>query len=1728
MSESEFEDQDPRETGLGGDTGMFSELRARQEADAVFAALQEGVRQRGRHRAAPARTDDPLGSQDVRRARPLLERGTPGLLFKAYPVLFPWGSCDVPCVPDEGRRLRPVTLAQFVRHLLLFYDPRFQAHPAFLFVLLSMLERDDTSRQVGFFCRTRDTGLYEAGRIMPRDREALAMVNADLLERYLAAGVNERQRRARRRADAADSAGLDAAAAAARRSGRVDGDGSDDSDDDDDNDDDGGDDVYDADHNAARHDASGDVWDPDHGARDGDAEDDGVDGDAADESADVGGGGDAALNADGDGTGPRRLTERQAVIRLEHMITSLTQRRRGSQAFKKAGRADTVAALKDLGFPQLFVTISSADDHHALVQRGVMLREAAFHGTPISEEMLADTMVGKMPPFRQRSRSLRQYPVDVVRAFNSRFHAFLEHVLQPKDGAGEVLPGAYGRVLHYTFEAEFQLRGSLHAHGLVWVDKAVDPLALLEETFPPGSNAETEARTDGDAIMRDSSGVPASENDSSSDSDEPPDQEAEEMGPSRLSRRVLAMADSVMTAVVPAVPGVVESVRFADNHVACRVFDPDATDDELQRDLGCLMMSLQAHRCSANYCLVSRRGHTRCRYGFGSPGLIREATGVGLTADKRIRVMPRRLSADINPCNAAATLILRANNDCQVLVDPWAAVQYICKVRVGAGVWVSSSASRLTPPLFLSSALFALLFALLSSSRFGRAAQYVFKGESRSSILHDALLVGLRALERDNGGGPVRDAVKLRRCINKLIGARSVSQQEAVDIALREPMRWKDHSVASLNPRSWAYYRLRTTDTGTEATLTSRLWGEYPMRPESAAAFSPMRYMRELDRRARRAVAKADGDGTYAFAEGERPSAKWHLRAVRQPRVLRLTLQVPDGREADEDYWRDVLTVASSWRYLPGSEPSGTRSPRIAETTLQRGCGTWREAAAAWRQDPSEAANVAAFDEWVRRSRRYFADCKRARDIRQAAAAGLGDANDAAVETADAVVHRVPADADGDGGRRRARDGALDDVSASDEDAAYIVALYGGVDDGACGGADDLHDLDGDDGELGEFTGRARTLSRRTREDALVLRDAAVRGGLVAQLAAVQPELSGLPLLDVAASADIESQWCTQVDEFAARRYPVVFPLCAEAGDAALSDIDLSDSADDLSDSAAPDRDSDAVAARAASELDRMRALFSDEQRFAFDIFERTVTGRVGAVPAAAGHSAAAAAAAAGAGAGAHGATLADRALARDQLLLLVAGRAGSGKSFLIEAIARFYQARGRPDALRVLAYTGIAARNAGGPDVHAETLHSALGLRVRQEVVTTAEAVGQVPPRRLQELQRSFATTETLVIDEFSMVSAELFAEIAGHLAAIRPDSTNFLAGFNVVLLGDAFQLPPTAGRVLFGSDGDVSDPGQLSEAAQLGRALFRQFETAVELSVAHRQGDDAPHLAVLQQLRTGRLEAGLYASLLERSMEARIGAPALRLEKPPLVLVGTAAHVDAINRAVHDARRRAAEDAAPGQVLPRLVFDSIDTVAAGASLPAEVGKLAAQLELGCGDAVLVLANLATAAGVCNGTRGVVDGFCIRHGADAATATGADVVAVRLLVFDGDPRIPGRLVAIPRVKRHHFEAGGGARGERFQFPLRLAFATTVHKSQGLTLESVAFDSGGLPPSADPLLYTALSRCRRFADFAFIRRPPTTSLPVFNGASPRWAVLEEEQQRLDRLTAQTRARFLFS
>lgn len=394
--------------------------------------------------------------------------------------------------------------------------------------------------------------------------------------------------------------------------------------------------------------------------------------------------------------------------------------------------------------------------------------------------------------------------------------------------------------------------------------------------------------------------------------------------------------------------------------------------------------------------------------------------------------------------------------------------------------------------------------------------------------------------------------------------------------------------------------------------------------------------------------------------------------------------------------------------------------------------------------------------------------------------------------------------------------------------------------------------------------------------------------------------------------------------------------------------------------------------------------------------------------------------------------------------LIWISGRAGTGKSTFLQ----YLKSELRPKNAVYLAPTGVAALSIGG-----QTIHSFFWIDPREEVYLGK----RLDPEKEARLFPLLAKVETLVIDEISMVRADLLDEMDRRMRRAKGEGKLPFGGARLVLFGDPYQLPPvepeesSRAGVLFGET--YKSPFFFSSKVLRTRARLMK---RVEFTRVFRQ-NEADFLATLDRCRSGAVT------------EADLGLLASRVlpegKKPPadhLVLTATRNEAQRLNRYRLEA-------------LPGEARSYAATSAGHFAKDLDEEELPVPRDLALKEGARVLLTVNDAQG--RWSNGAL-----------ATVVKLDETGAVLQDEEGEFRVEAHV-----WKRVKFVLRGAqiveeASDQYGQLPLQLGWALTIHRAQGRTLEKVFVDLSQGAFAAGQA-YVAISRVTRLEGLLLRTKP---------------------------------------
>jgi nucleoside-triphosphatase THEP1 len=379
---------------------------------------------------------------------------------------------------------------------------------------------------------------------------------------------------------------------------------------------------------------------------------------------------------------------------------------------------------------------------------------------------------------------------------------------------------------------------------------------------------------------------------------------------------------------------------------------------------------------------------------------------------------------------------------------------------------------------------------------------------------------------------------------------------------------------------------------------------------------------------------------------------------------------------------------------------------------------------------------------------------------------------------------------------------------------------------------------------------------------------------------------------------------------------------------------------------------------------------------------------------------------------------------------VFLTGEPGSGKTHTINEYVAYLHARGIEPA--ITASTGIAATHISGMTIHS---WSGVGIKTKLDKNDLDKIASN------SYIAKRVRRAKVLIVDEVSMLAPETLSMIDAICREIKQSSEPFGA-VQIVLVGDFFQLPPIVKTAVENDSQIMFIEEPSARFAYDSPAWKRSNPVACYLTEQHRQ-DDGDFLTLLSAMRHNAFGDQHLCRIETRKIEphaAPKGAPKLFSHN---------ADVDRVN----------------DEILAKL-SGKPQAFAMSSQGP---DPLVAALKKGClspdtlclkvGAAVMFTKNNPQE-GFVNGTLGTVEGF--------AKHDGYPVIKTR----------SGRKIEVEPMD-WAMEENGAIRARITQLPLRLAWAITVHKSQGMSLDEAVMDLSAVFEFGQG--YVALSRVRRLS-----------------------------------------------
>ncbi len=422
---------------------------------------------------------------------------------------------------------------------------------------------------------------------------------------------------------------------------------------------------------------------------------------------------------------------------------------------------------------------------------------------------------------------------------------------------------------------------------------------------------------------------------------------------------------------------------------------------------------------------------------------------------------------------------------------------------------------------------------------------------------------------------------------------------------------------------------------------------------------------------------------------------------------------------------------------------------------------------------------------------------------------------------------------------------------------------------------------------------------------------------------------------------------------------------------------------------------------------------------------------------------------------------LAESYISQTGISVFLTGRAGTGKTTFLK-----YIVENTPKRCVVLAPTGVAAINAGGV-----TIHSFFQLPLCPYLPQVKELITeyQLPEARRQlrkEKVKIIKTLDLLIIDEVSMVRADLLDAVDNVMRRYRRNNKPF-GGVQLLMIGDAHQLPPVVTE---------QDEPWLKKVYQspffFHSKVMQQLKyVTIELQTVYRQSDTS-FLNILNSIRGGVMDNATY-----RMLNSRLD-PRFNPDDSIAVSGRRWIRLTTHNRQADSINQQKME--ALGTRLYTF-YAGIEGNFPENTLPAE--KV---LQLKEGAQVMFLRNDSREGRYYNGKIATVTSIDYDDGITVTDENGDEINVpiekwenIRYEIDKDTKEI------VPKVE-----------GTFSQYPLRAAWAVTIHKSQGLTFDNVIIDAASAFSFGQ--VYVALSRCRTLE--GIVLSSPISQSCLFNNS----------------------------
>ena len=381
---------------------------------------------------------------------------------------------------------------------------------------------------------------------------------------------------------------------------------------------------------------------------------------------------------------------------------------------------------------------------------------------------------------------------------------------------------------------------------------------------------------------------------------------------------------------------------------------------------------------------------------------------------------------------------------------------------------------------------------------------------------------------------------------------------------------------------------------------------------------------------------------------------------------------------------------------------------------------------------------------------------------------------------------------------------------------------------------------------------------------------------------------------------------------------------------------------------------------------------------------------------------------------------------------VFLTGEPGAGKTHTINKFVNYLRDCDVEPA--ITASTGIAATHIGGMTIHS---WSGIGIKTKLDKYALDKIASS------EYIAKRVRRTRMLIIDEISMLSNNMLDMVDMVCREIKQNSEPF-GGIQIILVGDFFQLPPIVKKDFFEEKQNtlIRNAKSIGTFAYHSGAWERTRLVVCYLTEQYRQ-DDADFLSVL---------GGIRANNVSPAHRNHITARHIRANKPPENITKLFSHNVDVDRVNNGELSKLKEKVKSFMMSSSGNEKVVETLKKGCLSPEK-------LELKIGAVVMCTKNNPKERFV-NGTLGTVTGF--------EEFSGYPIIKTR----------NGRNIIVAPMD-WTVEENGKIRAQITQIPLRLAWAITVHKSQGMSMDAAVMDLSQVFEFGQG--YVALSRVRRLS-----------------------------------------------